>query len=107
MEIHSNKSDFIQDYNNFNEILKKKYGEPLEDKRFWKNDLYKDDYSHWGMAISLGHLALYSKWETPHTAIISMLAGENFDIKCGVEYSSKKLKNLEEKSKEKKEMEAF
>ena len=104
---HTNKNDFITDYNDFKEILTKKYGKPKEDKSFWKNDLYKDDYSRWGTAISLGHLIYFSSWETEDTEINNMLMGENYDISCIVEYSSKNLKEIEKKAKEKKALEAF
>ncbi len=106
-ESHTNKNDFITDYEDFKAILEKKYGNPKEDKSFWKNDLYKDDYSHWGTAISIGHLVYYSTWETIDTEIGNMLMGENYTISCLVEYTSKNLKDLEKKAKEKKAMDSF
>jgi len=106
-ESHSNNNDYITDYNAFKEILIKKYGPPKKDETFWKNDLYKDDYSHWGTAISMGHLIYYSNWETEDTEINNMLMGDNFDISCIVEYSSKNLKEIEKKAQDKKALEAF
>jgi len=106
-ESHSNKNDFITDYNDFKEILKKKYGNPSKDEVLWRNDLYKDDYSDWGTAISLGHLLYFSTWETKDTKIASILTGENFDVTCAIEYSSKRLEELEKKAKEKKAIDAF
>jgi len=106
-ESHTNENDFITDYNDFKKILTKKNGKPKQDETFWKNDLYKDDYSHWGTAISLGHLVYLSSWETQDTEINLILAGENFDISCIVEYRSKKLKEIEKKAQEKKALEAF
>lgn len=106
-EEHSNKNDYISDYNAFKDILTKKYGQPSDEQTFWKNDLYKDDYSDWGMAISVGHLAYFSSWETQDTEIDSMLAGENFRINCIVEYCSKELKDIEKKAEEKKALESF
>ena len=106
-ETHSNCNDFIIDYENFKEILAKKYGQPKEDKVYWRNDLYKDDYAHWGTAIKMGHLVYFSLWETASTKIACLLQGENFDIDCIIEYSSKSLKHLEEKQKGKKAIDAF
>lgn len=106
-ESHSNKTDFITDYEDFKKILTKKYGTPVKDESFWKNDLYKDDYSGWGTAISLGHLIYFSTWSTDHTEISNMLMGENYGISCIVEYSSTNLKEIEKKAKEKKALEAF
>jgi len=106
-ESHTNKNDFITDYNDFKNILIKKYGKPKKDETFWKKDLYKDDYSNRGMAISLGHLVYFSSWETQDTEINNVLMGENFDISCIVEYISKKLEEIEKKAKEKKALDAF
>jgi len=104
---HSNKTDFITDYEDFKTILMKKYGNPAKDESFWKNDLYKDDYSDWGTAISVGHLIYFSTWNTSNTEINNMLMGENFDISCIVEYSSTNLKLIEKEAQEKKALEAF
>lgn len=106
-ESHINKNDYITDYNDFKEILTKKYGKPKRDETLWKNDLYKDDYSSWGSAIGMGHLIYFSTWETPNTEIGNMLTGDNFDISCIVEYSSKNLKEIEKKAQEKKALDAF
>lgn len=40
---HTNKNDYIYDYENLKEILIKKYGKPKADEIVWKNDLYKND----------------------------------------------------------------
>ena len=106
-ESHTNKNDFISDYNDFKEILIKKYGKPKQDEILWKNNLYKDDYSSWGTAISIGHLIYFSSWETQNTDINNMLVGENYDISCIVEYTSKDLKEIEKEAQEKKALDEF
>jgi hypothetical protein len=106
-ESHSNKNDYIQDHKDFKAILEKKYGKPKRDETIWKNDLYKNDYSDWGSAISMGHLVYYSSWDTAKTEISNILTGDNFDITCIVEYNSKKLKELEKKAEEKKAIDLF
>jgi len=40
---HTNKNDYIDDYENLKDTLIKKYGKPKIDKITWENDLYKDD----------------------------------------------------------------
>jgi len=107
VESHTNKNDFITDYNDFKKILTKKYGKPKQDETLWKNDLYKDDYSDWGTAISIGHLVYLSSWETQDTEINNILMGENFAISCIVEYTSKNLKEIEKKAQEKKALDEF
>jgi len=104
---HSNESDFITDYEDFKKILIKKYGNPTKDESFWKKDLYKDNYSDWGTAISLGHLIYFSTWSTNDMEISNTLMGDNYDISCIIEYRSTNLKEIEKKAQEKKALEAF
>jgi len=106
-ESHSNKNDFIADYKDFKKILTKKYGNPSEDESLWRNDLFKDNYSEWGTALSIGHLVFFSTWKTNNTEISIILSGENYNISCIVEYSSTNLKEIETKAKEKKALEVF
>jgi len=97
---HTNKNDYIVDYGDLKEVLTSKYGKAKLEKTVWKNDLYKDDYQHWGMAISVGHLVYFSSWETPKTEIWLNLSGENYQINLQIEYTSKALKDLEKKVQE-------
>jgi hypothetical protein len=87
-EKHTNKNDFISDYLDFQEILKGKYGQPQSDKIIWKNERYRNKPTRYGMALSLGHLAYSSDWKTPSTNIECSMAGENFEIKCTVLFST-------------------
>lgn len=106
-ESHSNKNDFITDYEDFKKILIKKYGNPGQDESIWRNDLYKDNYSDWGTAISIGHLVYFATWKTSDSEISNLLTGENYDISCIVEYSSTNLKKIEKKVQEKEALDAF
>lgn len=106
-EVHTNKNDYIADYNSFSEILKKKYGKPTQDKTYWRNKLYEDDSEHWGFAVSLGHLVQVSHWNTDKTEIDNILMGENYEITCVVQYSSKNLKGIAANAEEKKALDAF
>mgnify|MGYP001081421307 CR=1 FL=1 len=99
---HANKNLYIDDYKELKEILTKKYGKPKTDiPGLWKNDLYKDDRSHWGMAISVGHLAYGALWETSTTKIDLMLSGDNYKIKLVLSYTSKELEEWVKQIKEK------
>lgn len=102
-EEHTNKNDYISDFDKIKDVLIKVYGTPKKDNIFWGNDLYKDDYSEWGLAISLGHLSYFTIWETKTTKIVLFLNGDNYKIESGVEYSSK---NLEKEAEEKRDNEA-
>ena len=103
VEKHSNKNLYIDDYNEIKKALTDKYGKPKDDNIFWRNDLFKDDHSEWGLAISIGHLRYFTTWEPPETEITLGLHGDNYEISLHVEYAGIKFKELEEKVKKKAE----
>lgn len=106
-EEHTNKTDYLSDFDTLHEALTKKYGKASSDDVYWKNDLYKDNHKEWGMAVAVGHLAKYSSWDIQGTTITEYLSGDNFDIKLGIEYSSKEFEPLEEKAKTEEEQSKF
>ena len=75
-------------------ILIEKYGEPKDDDINWLNDLYADDPSDYGLAISIGHLNLYCSWEIGDTKIQMVLSGDNYKISHRLEYNNESLKKL-------------
>ncbi len=100
---HTNENLYIDDYEELKETLTKKYGKPKMDfSEVWKNDLYKDDKSRWGFAISLGHLAYGASWETSTTKIEIMLLGDNYKINLFLSYFSKELKEWADEIEEEK-----
>jgi hypothetical protein len=99
---HTYKNKYIQDYDDLKSALINKYGKPVDDRISWQNDLYKNDPSNWGMAVAVGHVSYFSKWETETTEILNVLMGDNYEISSGIEYSSRKLYELEKKADEKK-----
>lgn len=86
MEEHSNENLYIDDYESFQELISKKYGEPKQDEQIWSDDLYKDKPSDWGFAISLGDLTMVSQWFTNTTEIGLTLSGDNYEIIFGIVY---------------------
>lgn len=96
---HANKTLYINDYETLKEILIEKYGTPSTDRTVWYDDLYRDDPEDWGLAVSIGHLAYVSQWETNPTNVSLGLIGDNFDITLGVTYDSNKYRYLREKTK--------
>jgi hypothetical protein len=97
---HSNSTAFIYDFDRIKELLGKKYGVAQSDEEIWKDDLYKDDPSEWGMAVGNGGLVKYATWSTPETSITLMLSGDNHDISLVIDYVSKNLGHLEDQAKE-------
>lgn len=98
---HSNQNDYISDFKKLKRILTKKYGKPISDKTYWENNHYKDRYERWGMAISLGYLSYYTRYQVGDTEVLLVLNGENYKISLAIEYTSKKLGKLEDIEKEK------
>ena len=107
IEKHSNKNDYINDYSSIQKILNKKYGKPADDKTYWKNDLYKDNYQGWGMALAVGHLTKYSNWKVSDTEVWLSLNGDNYEVSHSAEYSSVKLAVLESAKSEESAAEQF
>lgn len=83
---HTNKSDFIDDFEKVKAVLIKKYGMPKDDYKFWKNKLYKDDPAQWGLAVSLGHVEVSASWETVKAKMLLQLTGDNYQILFILQY---------------------
>ncbi|UCF93817.1 MAG: hypothetical protein JSW39_06565 [Desulfobacterales bacterium] len=102
-EDYLRSSKYTQTFNTFKKALTKKYGPPAKEMTVWFNDLYRKKPAERGLALSLGHLEYYAVWETAATNIKCSLRGENYDILCKIEYSSKEyiplLKEAEESEK--------
>ena len=96
-ELHSNKNDYLFDFSDWKKALTEKYGEPIENEVIWKNDLYKGQTQDYGMAISAGHLLLYSIYEEGDTSIECSISGDNYELTVKIIYSSKSLSDLKKK----------
>jgi len=100
-EKHSNKNEYINDYNKLKEILTRKYGSPIKSDLRWFKDLYKDRPQDYGIAVSTGHLGFESKWKTDRTLIRLTLKGDNYKLILDLLYKSKLHKELIDKAEEK------
>lgn len=94
------KNSYLQDYQKIKGALVQKFGRPLKEAMNWRDTSYKDDFSFWGEAVSLGHLELISRWLTPQTEITASLSGADEQILLTVEYTALQLKELAKKSDE-------
>lgn len=97
---HTNKNDFISDYNSIKDAFSKKYDEPKYDLTNWKNKLYQDDFSRWGFAISLGHLNYLSTWENTRSRITFSLSGDNYKIELLAIFASKAVEPVNKKEED-------
>jgi len=94
------KNAYLQDYQKIKDALVQKFGRPLEEAMKWRDSSYKDDFSAWGEAVSLGHLEMSSRWLTSQTEITANLSGEEDEILLTVEYAGLRLKELAMRSEE-------
>jgi len=94
------KNAYLQDYQKIKDALVQKFGRPLEEAMKWRDNSYKDDFSAWGEAVSLGHLEMSSRWLTSQTEITANLSGEEDEILLTVEYAGLRLKELAMRSEE-------
>lgn len=85
---HSSKNTYLRDYASLVKIYKDKYGVPKEEFTNWYDDLFKQDPSNWGVALSLGHMGKYTSFETKSTRILLLISGDNNIIKTIVSYTS-------------------
>lgn len=98
-EKHANRILFIDDFRTVQNALTMKYGKPTEDETYWRNDLYKDDPSDWGMAVAVGHLAFETIWDIPETGVRLQLLGDNYKVSHRLGYYSKSRKHQDLKKK--------
>ncbi len=95
-EEHSSPELFLQDFARLDDLLSQKYGGAHTRNDYWVDDLYQDDPTEWGFAVSLGHLARYHQWNLPDITIVLALTGDNYVVNLQVEYSSAEFAPLEE-----------
>ena len=94
-EDHSNRNLFLKDYECIGELLETKYGKPFMKDVNWRDDLYVDDESEYGFAVSKGDLQFATMWSIGSMRISHMLSGDNFDIRHNVLYSTEDTQKLE------------
>lgn len=98
MNEHINKNSYLEDYQRIKEALAQRFGRPHEENMHWHDTSFKDDFSSWGEAVSLGQLELSSLWFTPQTQILATLSGRDDAIHLLVEYSWLQTKSVAKKS---------
>lgn len=106
-ERHANKTAHISDFDNIANLLVLKYGEPDEGDSIWLNDLYKDSPEDWGMALSVGHLAMFRRWKISQGGITMLLSGDNYQVTFQIDYDSAEWGHLEQEAKEKQALDAL
>lgn len=88
-EKNRNNNVYILDYDKTNEFLDVIHGNPESRKVSWTNALYKEKRGYYGLAVSIGHLALESTWNKEKTTIVHKLSGTNSIIEHSISYFDK------------------
>lgn len=99
-EEHSEPQASLNDYQRLGELLQTKYGDPVYDQIVWNNTLYQDEPSEWGMAVSVGHMRMFSQWQSKTTDVELLLVGDNYQVTLAINYRSRELVSLEDARKE-------
>lgn len=95
-EKHSNDNLYFDDYDAFKSALIKKYGEPEIDQCIWSRDLYKNDFSRRGFAVSIGDLKCTASWTYNNTRINLVISGDNYEANVRIVYIPKDRKITDE-----------
>lgn len=93
---HDDLNAYITDQNNIKKALEKRYGKSAKERAIWRNELYTNIPSQWGIALGQGYVTFLSLWQTPKTEITVTLKGDNGKIDLWLEYKSKALAKLEQ-----------
>ena len=102
-----NSDHFIQTYNQFKQIVTKKYGPPSREITNWLNATYKYNRKKRGLALSLGHTEYMSLWKTQNTTIECSLREQNFNVLCLLEYWSIEYSHLLKEGKKEVKIDLF
>lgn len=102
MERHSSKNTYISEFDRIAALLEKRYGKSLKTDIIWSGDLFKGVPSKYGLAVGKGELSFYNDYGNPETEVLLSLTGGNFEVSLGIEYLSKKYKDLDAERDEKK-----
>lgn len=87
---HVDPALYYKDYEDLKKYLAPMYGIAVSDKCDWKNEMYRQDRSKWGFAVSLGFLTCMSRWRNARTEITLTISGGNHRIATNLEYSALK-----------------
>ncbi len=80
-------NEFIEYYAAVKDTLTAVYGQPLDDRTMWENDLYEPLPDYWGIAVQMGHLRYTATWKTPQGTMSIELTG-NHHSRLAIEYRS-------------------
>ena len=111
---HDELNDFIRDYKTVEPWLTEHYGKPKREQALWQDDSTQLEPKSYldqdratpssilpsdplvGLAVALGQLRLYTRWETARSEIVHALTGQDHQVTHQIEYRSLTLQALED-----------
>lgn len=109
MPAHPNANDFVADFHDVTDQLVARHKKPSCERAVWLDDSLQGERISYleqdralpsdirpydalaGLTIALGHLELYSTWNSPRTQILHTMVGGDHRIAHRVEYRSVEL----------------
>jgi hypothetical protein len=85
---HAAKNDFLADFTIVDAFLMATMERPTEQRVMWRDEVYKLEPQHYGVAVSLGQLLYSTQWKRMRTVVTHALTGESGTITHEVEYVS-------------------
>lgn len=92
-------NQYVREYEKIRDILVQKYGKPEAEMNLWRDKMYQDDRSYWGLAVSRGHCEFNSQWQDSETVIQLRLYGGKERVFLVVLYSGLEYLELASKAK--------
>jgi hypothetical protein len=111
---HSDRNEFIADYRAVEPLLIEQFGKPSNARAVWENDSTQDEPKSYldqdraspasilpsdrlvGLAVSLGHLRLFTEWVGARSRVLHALTGGNEQITHQIEYRAVAFESFEE-----------
>jgi len=93
---HHEKNDFLADFTVIDAFLMGTMERPTEQRVLWRDEVYKMEPLHYGLAVSLGQLLYSTQWKGKRTVVTHALTGENGAITHEIEFVSVDLEPWED-----------
>lgn len=85
---HIDPARYYRDYEDLRNYLSPLYGKPIADKYDWKNEMYRNDPSKYGFAVSIGFLSCRTTWMADNTEVALIISGGSHQISTNLEYAA-------------------
>jgi len=73
---HSDRNRYIEEYDQLNKLLRKRYPDSETPKQIWNNRLFENKPDNWGRAVASGHLVYQWSYEAGNSRITHQLSND-------------------------------